>query len=365
MHVYLDHAAATPVTPAALEAFLAASESAWANAESAHLPGRQAKEALEAARAAVARKMEVPAEGLVFVSCATEGNNMAIMSAAARRGRRNHAVATAYEHASVTQALRHLKTQGCSVTAVPPDASGRITADALAQAVTADTFLVCCARVCSETGAVMPVDELKRVCPDVWLHCDNTQGFLRTEPVGEACGVDSCVVSGHKVGAPKGAAAVWLRPGVSHVPLLRGGRQEAALRAGTVNVPSCVAFAAAADSYAPPPLSLLRYAEDVLEGLPGVCLLRPRQAPHILPFALPGCPAEVAARMLSDMGIYISAGAACSKGGKSEALTAQKLPSQVVAGALRASFAACTARGDIDALAEGLRAVTARLARRH
>jgi cysteine desulfurase len=360
--VYLDHAAATPPSQAATDAFLDSQREEWANSASRHKPGAAAAAALTEARQTLAELMGVTAEGLVFVSCGTEGNNMAIKSAAALQGRRGgHIVSTTLEHASVRECLRHLAGQGIDVTFVPPDKSGRVSAGALISACGPSTFLVCCCRVCPEQGAVLPADELKAALPDVLVHCDNAQGFLRVPLRPAETGIDFCVVSGHKIGAPKGIAAVWVRPGVRAQPLLHGGGHESGLRSGTVNVPLCRAFAAAARDFRPPSPDVKQYAERVLGALPGVRLIPPADAPHILAFALPGCPAEAAARMLSDMDICVSAGAACTKGGKSEALMSQKLPPAVTAGALRASFAASTTRADIDALACGLKAIVERI----
>ncbi|MCL2030633.1 MAG: aminotransferase class V-fold PLP-dependent enzyme [Oscillospiraceae bacterium] len=365
MPVYLDYAAATPPCRAALEAFERVSRDCWYNPASLHAGGRAASDALEAARARAALALEVLPEEIVFCSGGTEANNLALKAAAGTHGRRRrHIVSTTLEHPSVLETLKALKERGFEVTLVPPGGNGALAVESVLAACRGDTFLVSVCAVCGETGAAAPLEELRQALrerfPDALLHTDAAQGFLtRSGPPPRA---DLVTVSGHKIGAPKGIGILSVRRGLRLAPELHGGGQESGLRSGTANAPLAASLAAAIEAYVPPGPALRAEAAARLEAAGAEILpLGGPAAPHILCFAVRSAalgrylPGEALTRMLSDKGVYLSAGSACKRGKRGPALDAMTLPPGMADGMARASFGGGTGLEDIDALCEAIR----------
>lgn len=362
MAIYLDYAATTPPSEAALDAFMRVSRGHWQNPASLHHAGRAALAALETARETVASALQTSAGQVVFVSGGTEANNLALKSAAAVYGRRKkHIVSTTLEHPSVLETLKALRERGFDITLVPPGGDGALRTEDVLAACREDTFLVSVCVVCAETGAVSPLNDistgLRARWPDALLHTDAVQGFLRLKlPEGPA-GPDFISVSGHKIGAPKGIGALALRPGLRLAPEMHGGGQENGLRSGTSNPPLAAAFAAAAESYVPVKPGFRDEAARLLKAAGAEILpLGGPAAPHVLCFAWKSpamgqyLPAEVMTRMLSDKGVYVSAGSACKKGRRGPALDGMALPRGMADGVIRVSFSHKTAIGEIETL---------------
>ncbi len=361
---YLDHAATTRPSPAALFAFERAARETWGNPSSLHAPGRAAHDALESARGQVASALGCPPGRLFFTSGGTEANNLALRGlAAAGRARGKHIVTTALEHASVLAPLRQLQNEGYTLTVVPPGPDGRVAVGDILAAVRADTGLVSCVAVSGETGAAQDIAALGAALTrqGVLLHTDAVQAFLKT-PFA-AASADACTVSAHKLHGLPGAGGLYLREGLTIAPLLRGGGQEHNLRAGTQATAVWCAFGAAAEEGAARRVSdaahMAALRDLLVTGLtetPGAVVLPPHDAPHIVAFSLPGYPSEVLLRFLSDRGVYVSAGSACSRGRRSAALLAMGLPAKVCDSALRASFGRDNTAEDVRALLDGLSA---------
>lgn len=357
--IYLDNAATSKPSAASLEAFLKASEECYGNSVSSHFFGKAAEKMLSVSRRTIADALSANPDEITFVSSGTEGNNLALKSAAkVYSKRKKHIVSTDTEHASVLETLRFFESEGFSVSYIAPERDGHVSPEKILEACREDTFLVSVCAVCSETGAVMPVREIaaavKNAYPGILIHCDAVQGFLRTDIRSEEDGLDYCVVSGHKVSAPKGVAALWTRDGVRLSPQMHGGGHENNMRSGTVNVPLCAAFAEAVRSFRPVGAEIMPYALKRLGEKANIKIIPPHDSGHILSFAVLDRPGEVTVRILSDRGICVSTGAACKKNAKSRALMAQKLPPEVVSGAVRISFSCETTTDDIDALADAL-----------
>lgn len=374
MPIYLDNAATTRVCPEAAQAALEAMTEGYGNPSSGYALGQAAAAALKEHRAAVAGRLGCAPEELVFTSCGTEGDNWAVR-AAAEYGRRKgrHIITTAIEHAAVLEPVKALAAQGYEVTYLKPDRSGHVSADALRAALRPDTVLVSMMLVNNELGTVLPVAETARAiraarCPAL-LHCDAVQGFLKVPFTPEGLGVDTLAVSGHKVHAPKGIGALYIRRGLRLPPLIRGGGQEKGLRSGTEPTAQTAAFAAAVEAGRASlerDLAHMRELKDyaartLREQVPGLELIGAGTAPHILPVTLPGYKSEVVLRFLSDRGIYVSSGSACHKGKPSHVYAALKLPKPQLDGILRISFSYDTAREDVDALVQGLKEAQAQL----
>ena len=374
MFHYLDNAATTQTRPEAAQAAVTAMTEAWGNPSSRYAFGQEASGRLKEHWAQVAAGLGCRPEEVYFLSCGTEGDNWAIAAAVEKNRRKGkHIITTAIEHAAVLEPIRELERQGYEVTWLQPDQQGIITAEQVEAALRPDTILVAMMLVNNELGTVLPVAETARAiraarCPAL-LHCDAVQGFLKVPFTPEGLGVDTLAVSGHKVHAPKGIGALYIRRGLRLPPLIRGGGQEEGLRSGTEPTAQTAAFAAAVEAGRASlerDLAHMRELKDyaartLREQVPGLELIGAGTAPHILPVTLPGYKSEVVLRFLSDRGIYVSSGSACHKGKPSHVYAALKLPKPQLDGILRISFSYDTAREDVDALVQGLKEAQAQL----
>ena len=374
MFHYLDNAATTQTRPEAAQAAVTAMTEEWGNPSSRYAFGQEASGRLKEHRAQVAAGLGCRPEEVYFLSCGTEGDNWAIAAAVEKNRRKGkHIITTAIEHAAVLEPIRELERQGYEVTWLQPDQQGIITAEQVEAALRPDTILVAMMLVSNELGTVLPVAETARAiraarCPAL-LHCDAVQGFLKVPFTPEGLGVDTLAVSGHKVHAPKGIGALYIRRGLRLPPLIRGGGQEEGLRSGTEPTAQTAAFAAAVEAGRASlerDLAHMRELKDyaartLREQVPGLELIGAGTAPHILPVTLPGYKSEVVLRFLSDRGIYVSSGSACHKGKPSHVYAALKLPKPQLDGILRISFSYDTAREDVDALVQGLKEAQAQL----
>ena len=374
MFHYLENAATTQTRPEAAQAAVTAMTEEWGNPSSRYAFGQEASGRLKEHRAQVAAGLGCRPEEVYFLSCGTEGDNWAIAAAVEKNRRKGkHIITTAIEHAAVLEPIRELERQGYEVTWLQPDQQGIITAEQVDAALRPDTILVAMMLVNNELGTVLPVAETARAiraarCPAL-LHCDAVQGFLKVPFTPEGLGVDTLAVSGHKVHAPKGIGALYIRRGLRLPPLIRGGGQEEGLRSGTEPTAQTAAFAAAVEAGRASlerDLAHMRELKDyaartLREQVPGLELIGAGTAPHILPVTLPGYKSEVVLRFLSDRGIYVSSGSACHKGKPSHVYAALKLPKPQLDGILRISFSYDTAREDVDALVQGLKEAQAQL----
>ena len=376
MH-YFDNAATTRVYPEASLRAAHAMNKLYGNPSSLHKMGREAAEDLARARHAGAAAVGAADGEIVFTSGGTEANNQAVQSgmfAARRVGR--HIVTTATEHPAVLEPVRAFQAQGCEVTFLKPEKNGAVTPEALETALRDDTALVSIMLVNNETGAVNPIAALREVLArrgsHAVFHCDAVQGLFKVPINVHALGVDMLTVSAHKIHAPKGAGALYVRQGFRAVPILLGGGQEGKLRSGTENMPSIAGFGMAAHlgltrfaENARRILALRRYFDEKLaQDVPAARINFAEGVPHIASLCLPGCRSEVVLRILSDQDVYVSAGSACAKGKRSHVLSACGLPTDVIDCTLRVSFSEMNTEADIDALISGLAAAYARFHRK-
>ena len=363
MFHYLDNAATTPVRAEAAEAAAWAMTRGWGNPSSRYALGTEAAQTLKHCRAETAAALGCLEEEVFFVSCGSEGDNWSILGAAeAGRRRGKHIITSAIEHAAVLETCRYLEGRGYEVTYLRPDRTGHLSLDELSAALRPDTVLVSLALVNSELGAVAPIREAARLIREkgspALLHTDAVQGFLKLPFSPRELGADLVTVSGHKIHAPKGIGAQYIRKGLKLPPLIRGGGQESGLRSGTEATAQIAAFAAAAragrESLEADLAHMARLKEYTRTRLaaqvPGLTFLGEGEAPHILPVSLTGYKSEVVVRFLSDRGVYVSSGSACHRGKTSHVYAALGLPKKVLDGALRISFSYDTAREDADAL---------------
>lgn len=366
---YFDNAATTQVRPEAAQAALEAMTQEWGNPSSVYGFGTRAAALVKGWRGDVAQALGCQPEEVYFTSCGTESDNWAIRSGVELNRRKGkHIITTAIEHAAVLEPCRELERQGWEVTYLAPDKQGQIDPAQLEAALREDTVLVSMMLVNNELGTVLPVKEaaraIKRSGSSALLHCDAVQGFLKVPFTPKELGVDLLSISGHKIHAPKGIGALYIRKGLKLPAFIRGGGQESGLRSGTEATGQIAALAAAARLGRETMETDLKHMEALREEtaarlmaqVPGLKVLVERGAPHILPVTMPGYKSEVVVRYLSDRGVYLSSGSACHKGKPSHVFAALKLPKPELDGALRISFSSDTREEDVDALVQALAA---------
>ena len=370
---YLDNAATTMVNPDVIETITKAMAEHWANPSSLYTPGAHSELALNKARADVARTLGATAGEVYFTGCGSEGNNLAILGAARTRKWGKRIVCTGFEHPSVALPMQRLAQEGYDVQFVAPEADGHLNVDKMLELVDKNTILVAAMQVNNETGTAVDVARLaagvKARNDRTAVHVDGVQAWMRV-PVRLA-NIDSYSVSGHKIHAPKGIGALYLRKGYHIEPPYLGGGQEKGMRPGTENLPYTIGMAKAATllSRTLPQRhkTLVELNTRLREGLkqfPEVTLNSPEDAvPEVLNFSLNVIRSETMLHHLETMGVYVSSGSACSKGAASHTLTAMGLEPRRIDTAIRASFCADNTPEDVDALLEGLKTGLATLSR--
>jgi cysteine desulfurase len=244
--IYLDNNATTPVLPEVFEAMRPYFGEHFGNASSIHHHGQETRAAVERARDSVALLLGCRAAEVVFTSGGTEGDNLAI---AGLTGAGDHIVTSSIEHHAVLHASRHLEDMGCEVTYLPVDGHGLVDSDDVRRALRPNTRLISIMMANNETGVLQPVDEIGRIASeaDVYFHTDAVQAAGKVPIDVKRIGCDALSISGHKMHAPQGVGALYVRKGTRLQPLFYGGRHERSRRAGTENVPGIVALGKAAE----------------------------------------------------------------------------------------------------------------------
>ena len=376
MEIYLDNAATTRVCPEAAEAAMNAMLADYGNPSSTHAKGRAALKLVMAARKQLAKALGCESWELAFTSCGSESDNWALWSGAEYGSRKGgHIISSTVEHDAVRRALDELERRGYEVTRLAPDGSGAVTPEQAAGAVRPDTVLCSLMLVNNETGAVTDIravsKAVKAANPQVLVHTDAVQGFMKVPFSAKTLGADMISVSGHKIHAPKGIGALYIRNGLRLRPLIVGGAQEDGRRAGTENVPYICAFGEAArvaaeraPEYQERMRALREHAVQRLTSENPGCVAIGGGAPHILSVSFPGYRSEVLMNFLEAREIYVSRSSACKKGARSHVLEAMGLPPGVIDGAIRAGLSRYTTLEEIDAFCDALRAARETLAHR-
>ena len=370
MIAYLDNAATTRVWPEAAQAAAEAMTERYFNPSSRYPAASGAAKALESDRAAVAKALGCSPRELTFTSCGTESDNWAVR-AAAEYGKRKgkHIITTAIEHHAVLNPVAELEREGYEVTYLQPTDQGTVDLAELERALRPDTILVSMMLVNNELGSIYPIADiakgLKAVNEKTLLHTDAVQGFLKVPFSAKALGADFIAISGHKVGAPKGIGALFVRDSqrqTLHPPYV-GGHQERGLRPGTENTPYIVGLGVAAaqgQQKLRPRIAhiaaLNRQLRAGLEELDGITLNSPDDAVgEIVNFSTGCINSQTFINYLNTRAVYVSGGSACDKGEPSHTLLAMGCADLTVRTALRVSFCADNTAEDVDALLAGLR----------
>ncbi len=372
---YLDNSATTKVSDAAAKKVYEMMTENYGNPSSLHTRGIKAENELNAARSAVAKAIGVKSEEVYFTSGGTEANNLAISGAVNLMKRRgNKIVTTAVEHSSVYETVRHLEENGFEVVYINPGTDGNFTPEMFEKEIDKNTILVSVMYVNNEVGAVLPIDKLKKAIEKsgspALLHCDCVQAFGKLPLKLDRLGVDLASVSGHKIHAPKGVGALYVRKNARIKPLMFGGEQEKKLRPGTEALPLIAGMAQAVREFNITEnykhiKNLNAYAREKLLATDGITLISPENAiPYIINFSACGVRSETMLHCLAEKEIYLSSGSACAKGKPSRVLSAMGIKPDIADSALRISFCESNTREDVDALiaavTEGLKTLVKR-----
>lgn len=351
--IYADNAATTKVSKAALAAMLPCFEQIYGNPSSLYAFGQDAKEALEDARARIARCLNADPKEITFTSGGSEADNQALRTAAAlgaKKGKK-HIISTAFEHHAILHTLDALKKEGFEITLLDVHENGLVTAQQVAEAIRPDTALVTVMYANNEIGTIQPVAEIGAVCREkgVLFHTDAVQAAGHLPIDVKAQNIDMLSISGHKFHGPKGIGVLYAKKDIRLENLIYGGAQERNKRAGTENLPAIAGMAAALEESLAhldeTTAKLIRQRDQLIKGLAEIphSILN-GDAEHRLPsnvnFCFEAIEGESLLLLLDDKGICASSGSACTSGSldPSHVLLAIGRPHEVAHGSLRLSL---------------------------
>ncbi len=373
-HIYLDHAATTPVDPRVLEAMLPYFSADYGNPSSVHHFGRQAEKGLEQARRTVADMLNCAPDEIIFTGCGSESDNLAVrggaLAAREQRGAR-HIITTPIEHPAVIATARQLRDHfGFELTELPVDGEGRVSVDDVARALRPDTALVSVMYANNEIGTVEPVAEIAAICRErgVPFHTDAVQAASQLDVDVQKLGVSTLAIGAHKFYGPKGVGALFVRKGSPLLPTQTGGSHEHSLRAGTQNVSCIVGLAealkiTAAEREGPSGNVKFRALREriiggALNAIPDSALTghRSERLPNHASFVFRGIDGNELLMHLDLAGIAASSGSACKTGDPtpSEVLLALGLTPEWALGSLRLTVGRQTTDAHVDRLLEVL-----------
>lgn len=374
--VYLDNAATTALSPRVLEAMLPYFTQYYGNPSSVHAFGREAKQGLDKARDQVAKALYCDPSEVIFTGCGTESDNTVLLGVAQRYGDKGkHIITTNVEHHAILHTCEYLEKQGYSVTYLPVDQDGLVTAEQVAAAIRPDTILVSIMFANNEVGTIMPIQEIGAVCKEkgVLFHTDAVQAVGHIPVDVQAMHIDMLSLSAHKFHGPKGVGALYCRKGIRLPSYIMGGAQERGRRAGTENVAGIVGLGAA----------IQLATEQLEENRAKMTALRDRLMTGIqarisevklnghptnrlsnnVNFSFKYIEGESILLMLDMNGIAASSGSACTSGSldPSHVLLALGLPHEIAHGSVRLTLGDETTEEDIDYTIDVLEKTVARL----
>jgi cysteine desulfurase len=374
--VYLDHAATTPVRPEVLEAMIPVFTEVFGNPSSFYQHGQQAKRLLEDARNRLAACIKADPKEIYFTSCGTEADNWAIKGTAlALQNKGKHIITSQIEHHAVLHSCDALARQGYEITYLAVDHEGLVNPEDVRAAIRPDTILVTIMMANNEIGTIQPIAEIGAICREhkILFHSDAVQAGGALPIDVQNLPVDMLSFSGHKLYAPKGVGALYMRKGVRIANFMDGGAQERNRRAGTENVASIVGFAKAYElaveemSENTRQLSTLRDAliEKALAEIPHARLNghRTQRLPNNFNMSFEFIEGESILLMLDHYGYECSSGSACTSGSldPSHVLLAIGLPHEIAHGSLRVTFGHSSTMEDVDNLVRDLKSIVQRL----
>jgi cysteine desulfurase len=374
--IYLDHAATSPIREEVLEVMLPFFGARFGNPSSTHRWGREARVALDEARERVADALGARTDEICFTSCGTEGDNMAVLGSlhARRLEGRNVVAASAIEHKAVLAVVHSAAREGALERLLPVTGDGMVDTNAVGELLREDVAVCSVMWVNNETGVIQPVETIAERAKNVGavFHTDAVQAFGKLEINAARQPYDLLTVSGHKIGAPKGIGALFIRRGTKLEPLMHGGAQDRGRRPGTENVAFAVglaeamALAAAEREREGARLQALRDELEVAirEQIPDAVFhgRNAERAPHIANVSIPGADSEALLMGLDLKGIAASGGSACQSGsvGASHVLEAMGVPPEIARCAVRFSLGHLSTEGQAERTATALASVAAK-----
>ena len=374
--IYMDHNATTPVHPEVIDAMLPYLREEWGNPSSIHWAGRKPKKGIDEARDQVAKILNADPSEIIFVSNGSEGNNFAIKGILeAKRGKGNHIITTKVEHPSILGTCKHLARSGFDVTYLDVDSDGLLDLDQLRGAIKPETVLITIMFANNETGVIFPVEEIGKIAREhkVTFHTDAIQGVGKVPIDVERDNIDMLTLSGHKLYAPKGIGAVYVKRGVRVQPLIHGGHQERNRRAGTEDVASIVALGKACEvamrDMEKETEHLLKLRSRLEKGLlQGVSHTRinghpEKRIPNTANIAFDFVEGESILLNLDMKGVAASSGSACTSGTlePSHVLVAMGVSLEDSHGSVRFSLGRSNTEEDVDYVIDALPSLVERL----
>ena len=369
MQIYADNAATTKMSPEAIAAMLPYFDQEYGNPSSLHSAGQRANQALQEARARIARQLGCQPQEILFTSGGSEADNQAILSAARlgeRKGKK-HIISTAFEHHAVLHTLKKLEKEGFSVTLLDVHENGLVTPQQVEDAIREDTCLVSIMYANNEIGTIQPVEAIGEICRrrGVLFHTDAVQaaGHLLIDVVKQ--NIDLLALSAHKFHGPKGIGVLYASRGVPLVNLIEGGAQERGKRGGTENIPAIMGMAAALEqacsNMEAVSAKLIPLRDRLIQGLSQIphSILNgdaQNRLPGNVNFCFEGIEGEALLLLLDDKGVYASSGSACTSGSldPSHVLLAIGRPHEIAHGSLRLSLSEETTREEVDYMIEAV-----------
>ena len=373
--IYVDNNATTQVAPEVMEEMLPYFHDLYGNPSSMHTFGGQVEQKLREAREKVASLIGATPDEIVFTSCGSESDNTAIRSAIASYPDRKHIITTRVEHPAIKNLCEYLSKHGYRVTYLPVDRQGRLNLDHLHKSLSNDTAIVSIMWANNETGVVFPIEEIAQVVRErgIVFHTDAVQAVGKIPVNVQEVPVDMLSLSGHKIHAPKGVAALYVRRGAKFSPFLIGGHQERGRRGGTENVASIIGLGRACElaaGHIKEESGRVRYLRDKLENeilkrVPNAMVNgeREHRLPNTTSISFEYVEGEAILLMMNEFGICASSGSACTSGSlePSHVLRAMGVPFTAAHGSIRFSLSIYNTEEEIDSIIEKLPPIIERL----
>jgi cysteine desulfurase len=373
--IYLDNNATTQVAPEVLEAILPYFHEFYGNPSSMHTFGGQVGRLVRAAREQVAALIGAEAEEIIFTSCGTESDNTAVRSALATHPGKRHLVTTRVEHPAIHALVAHLAQEGYRVTELPVDGDGRLSLEQYARSLTPDTAMVSVMWANNETGVIFPVEEMAALArhKGILFHTDAVQAVGKIPLDMRESAIDLLSLSGHKLHAPKGVGALYVRRGTRFSPFLIGGHQEKGRRGGTENTPGIIGLGVACELAARNLKKENTFVKGLRDKLEEALLARvpnsrrngdrQNRLPNTSNLSFEFVEGEAILLLLNELGICASSGSACTSGSlqPSHVLRAMGVPFTMAHGSIRFSLSIYNTEAEIDFVIEKFPAIIERL----
>ena len=378
MQIYLDYSATTPTRTEVVNLMQTVMAQEWGNPSSLHVWGNRSATLLEQARTRVGNLIHAPAETIVFTSGGTEANNLAIFGITQQFSTPQHLIISNVEHSAISEPARYLEARGWQVTRLPVDAWGLVSAADLVRSIQPNTVLISIIWGQSEIGTIQPIAQLAEIARshNILFHTDAVQVAGRLPIDVSALPIDLLSLSSHKLYGPQGCGALYIRSGVTVLPILLGGGQESGERSGTQAVPTIAGFGLAAEliasEMAAETVRLTELRDRLFEQLLGTAL-KPTgsptdRLPHHASFCLPDADGfqqngKTLVRQMNLAGIGISAGAACSSGKLEPSLILRAIghDDRIAKTGIRLTFGRGTTTADVEWTAVVLRQILNRM----